>query len=372
MAASESNVVVVGAGVIGCAVAVELARGGAQVTLVDRALPGGAASGASAGMLGVGVEAHGPGPMLELLRWSRELYPAFVVELENVTGLTVGHRRNGILQVALDDAELEALELQAGWQALAGRVARLSSESVAKLEPQLAPVVGAAWHLDDQLVDPRRLVAALVRRAQMLGVRFMTGEVEGLRSSSDWSVDGVDVDGQPLLGQVVVCGGSWSSSLLGVPEVVFPVRGQMLAFEPQPNVTPDAKRPPLIGRPVFGAGGYLVPRGDVILCGSTDERVGFDSGVTDDGLAALEVRARALCPALGRVVTRTSWAGLRPGSLDGLPFIGRVRPGLWAATGHYRNGIVLAPATAALLGSLLLGGTPGRDPAPFSFARLGI
>ncbi len=369
--ASGSDIVVVGAGVIGCAVAVELARGGARVTLVERALPGAAASGASAGMLAVGVEGHGPGPMLELLRWSRDLYREFVIELENVTGLTVGHRHNGVLQVALDSTDRAAFDAAAAWQMRAGRVARLTPDAVAKLEPQLADVVGGAWHLDDQLVDPRKLVAALVRRAQLLGVRFLTGEVRTLTGSSDGEVDGVDLDGQLLSGEVVVCGGAWSAGLLGVPEVVFPVRGQMLAFEAQPGITPDDKRAPLIGRPVVGAGGYLVPRGDLILCGSTEERVGFDSGVTDEGLAAIESRARKLCPALGRVVTRTSWAGLRPGSVDGLPFIGRVRRGLWAATGHYRNGVILAPATAALLGALMLGRTPAQDPAPFSFLRLG-
>jgi len=365
-----SDFVVVGAGVIGCAVAVELARGGARVTLVDRGLPGGAASGAAAGMLGVGVEAHGPGPMLELLRWSRDLYPAYVIALENATGIAVGHRKNGILQVALDDDELVALHREAGWQERAGRMAQLGPAAIAKLEPNLAAAVGAAWYLDDQQVDPRRLVAALVRQAQLVGVTFVTGEVATLIDEGE-RVVGVEVGGETLAGQVVVCAGSWASSLLGIPELVFPVRGQMLTFDPQPGITPDAKRAPLLGRAVFGDGGYLVPRGDVILCGSTEEHVGFDDRVTDDGLAILEARARRLCPALGTVVARSSWAGLRPGSADGRPFIGPVRPGLWGAVGHFRNGVLLAPATATMLAGMALGEDVVRDPAPFAFGRIG-
>lgn len=308
------DVVVVGGGIIGLSCALELRAAGLRVSVVDRREPGHESSWAAAGILGPQSESHGPGPMLELCVESLRRYASWAPP-------DTGFRLCGTLHRALSSADAQRLERTGEWQRAAGLRAEQRGRDL--------------WLPDEGQVDNRLLVRALHERAAAAGVRIERRDVRAL--------------GELRAGHLVLTAGCWSRDLLDVP--VVPVRGQMLALAcgPPPHV-------------VFGAGGYLVPRGDRTLVGATVERAGFDRSVTAEGRAQLEQVAAAL-GVRGEVVDH--WAGLRPGSPDGLPTLG-VRDGVVVATGHFRNGILLAPITAAIVRALVLGERPPVDLRPFA------
>ncbi len=317
------DVVVVGAGIIGLASALELAEAGLRVSIVDRSEPGSEASWAAAGILGPQSESHAPGPMLDLCLRSFQLYGEWVAKLK----VDVGYERCGTLHLAFTNAEADALAALRDWQIAAGLRAELHNDARAKV---------ALWLPDEGRVDARRLVAALRAEVEKRGIKVRKTEVTRLDR----------VEGE----LAVVAAGAWSGPIAGVR--VEPVRGQLLLVDVPP--------PPSV---VFGAGGYLVPRGGRTLVGSTVERTGFDKAITREGRLQLEAIAARL-GAAGPVVDH--WAGLRPGTADGLPLLGRTEWGDIVATGHYRNGILLAPVTAAIVRALALGETPPVDLKPFA------
>lgn len=354
---------------MGCAVARVLARGGARVTVLERAVPGAEASSAAAGIIGAQGEADSPGPFLDLCLRSRSLYPAWAEALEEETDIHVGWRRSGLLHLAHDEAEGRLLARRVEQQVALGLQAEvLDRAQVLSVEPAIHPkVLGAVWFQRDGQVDPRRLVKALAISAERAGARFRTGSVVRRVVHEGGRVVGVDVDGELLRADtVVIAAGAWSGLVPGaaLPErAIKPARGQILKLE---------TRTPLLSAVVYSAAGYVVPRSDgTVLVGSTLEMVGFDKAVTVAGLGALAAIATGIAPGLGAATVIDSWAGFRPHTDDMLPLIGRTGiDGLLLATGHYRNGILLTPVTAEVIGALVLHGTSPVDLEPFSPHRL--
>jgi glycine oxidase len=365
----KAEVVVIGAGVQGCAVAWRLAQAGRDVLVLERAIPGAEASSAAGGILSPGVEALEPGPFYALGRASLARYPAFVAELEQVTGVALGYRGGGTLEVALDDQHARLLAGRAAKIHSAGLpVTVLDDAEVRRLEPGLSPEArGALWFEDEASLDPRQLGRALAIAAARAGARFLTGQVRAIRAAFG-RVDGVEHESGPIdAPAVVLAAGSWSMQVAGhglPPGAVRPVRGQMAVLD---------TRPPLLSRVVFSGHGYLVPRPDGrVLCGSTMEEVGFEKAVTAGGLRHLLEVGLAIAPALERAPLVETWSNFRPASPDGEPILGPGPvAGLLYATGHTRNGILLCPVTADAIAACVLATPPPVDLAPFSPARLG-
>jgi glycine oxidase len=363
------DVIVVGAGLIGLGIAYELAKRGAAVTVYDRDEPARAASWAGAGMLAPFSEATPDAAMLALCRESFALYPAFVAELRERTGVDARFRRDGTLHVALDGARLAELAAHAQtFRANGGDVSMLDRNDVLAREPLLAKdLAGALLVANEAQVDNRRLGRALLAACESLGVRFERVEqvalecdvrrVRGLRTAHGFATAAT----------VINAAGAWAGELHGVPErarvPVRPVAGEMLALA----VPRDAVR-----ALVWLGHRYLVPRGDGrLLVGATVESRGFDARVTAAGMHDLLDAALAVAPALASFAVVETWAGLRPGSHDGRPYLGATALGGYVvASGHFRNGILLAPVTARLIAGLVIDGEASAL-APFAPARAG-
>jgi len=366
-----SDVAIIGGGIMGSAVALRLAQRGIGVTVIERGIPGAEASSAAAGILGPQMEAEGPGPLLELGLKSRALYPALAAELRELTGIDVGYDRSGVLAVAFDEAGEAALSSRRAWQLGRGlRVESLSGEAARAREPALSPAVRAALAFtDDAQVVARELARAFSQAAAGAGARFLTGRYVRRVLVDKGSVTGVELDGDVLpAGVVVVAAGSWSGLVEGAgvpPTVVRPARGQLVSIE---------TRPPLFRHVVSAPGGYLVPRRDgTVLAGSTVEMAGFRKEVTVGGLAAILTMARTVIPALADAPVTGSWSNFRPFTEDHLPVLGATRVrGLVLATGHFRNGILLAPITAQAIAELIATGNASIDLAPFAIERFSM
>lgn len=365
----STDVVVVGAGLQGASVALRLAQAGTRVTVLERAVPGAEASSAAGGILSPGVEAVEPGPFHALCLASLARYAAFAREVEAASGLAVGYRGGGTLEVAFDDAHAALLAARAERLGKAGLpVEVLDDAAVRALEPGLSRTArGALFFRDEASVDPRLLGRAVYIAAARAGARFLTGQVRRIVTEGGRAA-GVDHEsGRIAAGAVVLAAGSWSLLVEGhglPPGAVRPVRGQIAVLD---------TRPPLLSRVVFSGNGYVVPRADGrILCGSTMEEVGFEKAVTAGGLRHVLDVALEIAPALAAAPVVETWSNFRPASPDGEPILGAGSvPGLFYATGHSRNGILLAPITADAVAAAVLGRAAPVDLTPFSPARLG-
>ncbi len=372
---SKPGVIVVGGGVMGCAVALRLSQRGIAATVIERGIPGAEASSAAAGILGPQWEAEGPTPLFDLGLKSRALYPAFARELRELSGIDIGYASSGLLEVALpvvsgrhEDRQEAALEARRAWQAARGLKAEvLRGDDLRACEPRLGPGIRLGLLLPDEgHVNARALARALSQAAAIAGVAFVSGRYVRRVTSAGGRVTGVELDGETLgADTVVIAAGSWSSLIeCGVPaSIVRPARGQMVAIE---------MRPPLFRHVIAAFGrGYLVPRVDgTVLAGSTLEMVGFRKEVTVSGLAQILDMTRALVPELDHAPVVETWSNFRPYTEDHLPVIGRGGvDGLVLATGHHRCGILLTPITAQLVAELVAHGAPSADLAPFSAAR---
>jgi glycine oxidase len=362
------DVVVVGAGVQGSSVALRLAQAGLSVAVLERSVPGAEASSAAGGILSPGVEAVEPGPFYALCRASLARYPAFVSEVEELSGMSVGLRALGTLEVAFDDDHAKVLAARAEKILRHGLPVEVLDDAAARaLEPALSPEArGALFFPDERSLDPRPLARAVYVAASRAGARFVTGQVRGIAVEGGRAAGVAHESGRIEAGAVVLAAGSWSMRVDGhglPPGAVRPVRGQIAVLD---------TRPPLLSRVVFSGHGYVVPRADGrILCGSTMEEVGFEKAVTAEGLRHVLDVAIGVAPALARAPVVETWSSFRPASPDGEPILGPgTVPGLHYATGHGRNGILLAPVTADAVAATVLGRAPPVDLAPFSPARL--
>ncbi|HEX6420988.1 MAG TPA: glycine oxidase ThiO [Acidimicrobiales bacterium] len=382
MSAGRYDVVVVGAGVIGLASAWRLAQGGAAVAVVDPA-PGSGASGVAAGMLAPVTEARlGEEALLRLNRASWARWPAFAAEVEAASGHDVGYRDDGTLMVALDADDRAALDDLAARQRAMGLAVRpLRGREARALEPGLAPGVRAGLlAADERSVDPAALVEALVAASAAAGVTIVRAEVARIRTSpAGDQATGVLAREHPSgaetsldAGTVVLAAGARSGTVAGVPDhvrpPVRPVKGQVLTLRQPPG-------DPLVTRTVRGlvrgSGVYLVPRLDGrVVVGATSEERGWDTRPTAGGAYDLLRDALALVPGLDDAELVGVRAGLRPGSPDDLPLVGRCAvDGLVLATGHHRNGILLTPVTAEAVAALVVGGDVPAEVAACDPAR---
>ncbi|MCA1611501.1 MAG: glycine oxidase ThiO [Acidobacteria bacterium] len=360
---SRPDVLIVGGGAIGCALARELAGRGAAVTVLERAEPGSEASGAAAGLIAPRAERLPRGPLFDLAAESRRLYPGWCAELERETGLPVGWSPNGVLRCDLDGrADFSA------WldrQASAFPVEEVDRDGVQRLSRGLVSpdARGGLFFREDGSVDPRRLTRALWESAATRGVRFVLGVSARRFHVSENRCRGVETDGGVFeAGAVVDAAGAWAAfDPETAPLPVKPVRGQIVRL---------AGTPPFLPRVVQSADVYVVPRADgSVVLGSTEEDVGFRKDVTAGAVAALIDAACRLVPSLRRAQFMDAWSGLRPASRDALPILGASRlPGLFFAAGHFRNGILLAPVTAVRVADSILA-DPGESLAPFAAAR---
>jgi glycine oxidase len=366
---ASASVVVVGGGVMGCAAAYELSRRGVAVTVLERSVPGAEASSAAAGILGAQVEAHRPGPLTELGLASRKLYPALVKALEQASGIAIGYRECGVLKVAYDAPALSQLTRELSWQRKAKlSLERLTAAALAKREPALSSELGGAlWFEGDATLEPRALLAALRVSAERAGAVFRSGSFVKRIALRDGRAVGVELDDGTLVSgsHVVLAAGSWTSLLdrpsQHAPRVV-PARGQIVELKTSV---------PLLSSIVFGPDCYLVPRADGrLLIGSTLEFVGFRREVTAGAVARLLTAAIRLVPALSEAELSSSWSSFRPYTADELPLLGPSQtPGLILMSGHYRNGILLAPISATIVADCVMGRKPPLDLEPFAPER---
>ncbi|HEX2103207.1 MAG TPA: glycine oxidase ThiO [Solirubrobacteraceae bacterium] len=342
------DVIVVGGGLIGLAVAWRARARGRRVCVLERDALGHGTSNVAAGMLAPISEADaGERALLRLGLRSARRWPAFAAELEEASGLHVDYRPQGTLLVARDRDEAEWLQRELELRArFALGAERLLPSQARRLEPALAPTLRLALDVpDDHAVDPRLTVAALVRAAEHAGVVLRPGaEVTGTEPAGVRLAGGERVAAE----QVVVAAGPWSGAL-PVPEdarvPVRPVKGQSLRLR-------DPSGPGLVERVVRWDGGYLVPRSDGrYVLGATVEEQGFDTSITAGAVHDLLRDGAELVPGVLELEVEELIAGLRPGTPDNVPIIGRspAAPGLVWATGHYRNGALLAPVTADLV-----------------------
>jgi glycine oxidase len=367
----SAEVVVIGGGVIGLTVARALAqRGVRDVLLIERSSLGAEASFAAGGMLAPQTEANGRNDFFELACQSRDLYPIFAAALRGETGIDVELDTTGTLYLAFTEKDYGEIELRYEWQSQAGLdVEKLTAADVGKLEPSVAEtVLGALRFPKDIQVENRRLLNALVNSVDRLAVNI----------STETSVESIAVERGRLTGVqtsrgfvssrvVIVAAGTWSSAIehAQTPKIE-PVRGQMICFDAKPQLTTHV---------VFSPRGYLVPRQDGrLLAGSTSENAGFTKQVTAGGISSILANAHEISPSVSHLPIVDTWSGLRPRAADGLPVLGPCVEidGLFYATGHYRNGILLAPVTGELIAEAVVTGHVSSLLAAFSPNRFNL
>jgi glycine oxidase len=359
----STDVAVIGGGLIGCAIAFELACLGIQVTILEQSLPAREASWAGAGMLSpLGHRSH-PASLEALMRASRAAYPALLERILENTDVAVPFGAPGKIEVAFarsEEVQLERVEKEAGVHAL-------SREDALRMEPALSPAITTANHFpEDAFVDNRMLGKALWHAAAHRGVVFRLGAPALSLTTSNQRVTSIQLAGSRISAPVVViAAGAWSARIEGLPRPlpIEPVRGQMIAL----HWLPQRIRSILESERC-----YLIPRaGGRVLVGATIERVGFDPRTTTAGIHSLLAGAIELVPAIAEAEVAEHWTGFRPGTPDDLPVLGPDPEieGLLYATGHYRNGILLAPITSTLIAELVEGRKPSLALVDFRVDR---
>jgi glycine oxidase len=350
------DVIVIGGGIIGLSLSIELRKKGARVLVVERGEPGREASSAAGGML-VDCLLETPAALQPLATASASMYPEFVYELEMESGGKLDLRDQGtILFHSPEDTSHLAMEC----------ALRLPAP-LAEFEPALADVDGPAFYLRERSVDPRALAPAALKAAKRRGVDVSSGEEVVAVDLSDGRAGGVTTRKTSYLApKVVNCAGAWSGQIAPYAFPTRPVKGQMLCLVPSThNLLKHVIRSPEV---------YLIPRSDGrIIVGTTVEEVGFDKRTDVATIQRLHATAVALVPELRNAKILEDWAGLRPGTPDGLPILGATStPGYYVATGHFRDGILLAPVTAQVMTEVIEGKNSKHDLAVFSPARFSL
>jgi glycine oxidase len=357
------SVIVVGAGIVGCTVAYELARSGARVHVLEPRKPGQGATRASAGILAPFIEGHGSKLLRDLGKRSLDLYEPFISRLREDSGHTLIYTRNGTFELAFSNEDVSRLRELSEWlgtQQIASRW--IEPDAFAEFEPQAAPsALGALLIPTHGFVGVTSLTLAAAAAAENFGARFSvaTGAIRILPSangrvavhvSSAPSAAASSAPSAADADRVVLAAGSWSSQITvdGADTVpVKPIRGQLLQLQAAPGS---------IQRVIWGPDGYLVPWPDgSVLVGSTVEDVGFDEAHTPEAVERLRAAAAALIPSLAGAEMSSVRTGLRPKGPDDVPILGKskVVPGLIYATAHYRNGVLFTPLTVELVRDLV-------------------
>ena len=377
MRGSKESVAIIGGGIIGLGIGWQLAKSGCSVTIFERDRAGRAASWAAAGMLAPISEVHfEERELLELGSISLRLYPEWVRELEVDSQMCVGYRREGTLIVGVDRDDAGLLQHFYDSQRLLGLKAKwLTGAEARDIEPLLSPQISAAISCpDDHQVDNRLMVSALIAAFRKAGgtlcentpitkIEMQKGRARGVRIKD--RLHEADV--------IVLAAGCWSADIEGLPDPIAPpvrpVKGQMLALQMESGIAPQKViRTP---RAKYNTNAYLVPKANGrLILGATSEEMGFDTQLTAGGLLELLRSAWEAMPGIYDLPVLETWAGLRPGSRDNAPILGRTCvENLIMATGHYRNGILLTPVTAREISSLILTGVPTEVIAPFPLSR---
>lgn len=337
------DVIIAGAGIIGISLALELRQRGADVLVLERGEPGRESSSAAAGMLAA-ADLETPPELRPLALQSARMFPEFVRRIENLSGMQVDFRQHGSIALLADPEAPPSHR-------------KLTPEELQRLEPSLQPQSYSVFFLQEDSVDPDLLMQAALTAAEKAGVEIRSHAAVGQMQSRASHVE-VVAGGEPLHGRKAVnCCGAWS----GLP--VKPRKGQMLYLQPpKSGVLTHVFRAPEI---------YLIPRSSgKILVGATVEDVGFNKTVEPETIHHLHKAAAKFIPELASANVIASWAGLRPGTPDDLPVLGETSsPGAFIASGHFRNGILLAPITAKVMADLLEEKTLQLDISAFAFSR---
>lgn len=352
---------VVGGGVIGMMTALQLADAGHCVTLLERGQCGREASWAGGGIVSPLYPWRYSMPISQLSRWSEGFYPELSLRLLEETGIDPEYRQKGLLYLRVEDAD-KALD----WARSVGKpLERVGADFLYSKEPNATPGFDSALWMPTlgSIRNPRLSQALRARLAAMPRVALHEGvKAERLLVEGNRVIGAESRGARYLAAEVIVCGGAWAGQLLqsmGVEIPVRPVKGQMILFKAPIG---------LIKRVVLMDGRYVIPRNDGrILAGSTLEEAGFNQQVDGTARESLLASAIRIIPKLADYPIEHHWAGLRPGSPEGIPFIGAVPgfDGLHVNAGHYRNGLVLAPASTRVLVDQLLGREPIVDPLPY-------
>jgi glycine oxidase len=348
------DVIIIGGGIIGLSLALALRRRGATVLVVERGEPGRESSHAAGGML-VDSGAETPAALQSLATASARMYPEFAHELQLESGMNVDLRNQGTIVFPSSEHVHEGPALPA---------TSLSPASLAELEPALAESTRPAFYLKERSVDPRALTIAAWKAAKHRGVDFSSGDEVTSVTLVDGHAAGVKTINTAFhAAKVVNCAGAWSGQIGPHPFPTRPVKGQMLCL-----LTPSRA---LLKHVIRSPEAYLIPRSDGrLLVGATVEEAGFDKRTDIATIQRLHRAALDLVPALRNGKILEDWAGLRPGTPDALPILGQTAtPGYYVATGHFRDGILLAPITAEVMAAVIEGRTPEYDLTPFSPAR---
>ena len=350
------DAIVVGAGVIGLSLARRLRQEGLRVLVIDKGEPGREASYAAGGMI-----AHCDPHLSDVLRpmalASAGMYPEFVRELQDESGESSDLRDQGTLAFFAENE-----------RPIGEGIRSLAADEIPKLESGIA-LRAPAYFLPERSVDPRALCSALVKAAKHRGVDFVTGAAVTEVEVHDGRTAGVKTAHLTYpAGVVVNCAGAWASQIQPLGPPTHPAKGQMVCVIPAPEETSQA---PPIRHVVRTPDIYIIPRRDRrILLGATIEDAGFDKRTDAETIEKLYRAAATVVPKIAGMRIHDAWAGLRPASPDGLPILGETSlPGYFAATGHYRDGIMLAPITAEVITSLIVGRGCSFDVAPFSPLR---
>ena len=350
------DVIVIGGGIIGLSLAISLRKRGTCILVVERGEPGREASHAAGGML-VDCLHETPAALQPLAAASAQMYPEFAHELEVESGMKVDLRDHGTILIS---PQAHALHAQL-------KTAPLSSFDVQRLEPVLEghdAVENHAFYLKERSVDPRALTAAALRTAKNRGVDFSSGDPVTAVNISDGAVSGVTTTKTSFFaGKVVNCAGAWSGQIAPFALPTRPVKGQMLCLA-MPSRT-------LLKHVIRSPKAYLIPRSDGrLLVGATVEEAGFDKRTDPATMQSFHHAALQLVPQLRDAKILEDWAGLRPGTPDALPILGAtVNAGYYVATGHFRDGILLAPITAHVLSAVIAGCAQEYDLTAFSPQR---
>jgi glycine oxidase len=346
------DVIIIGGGIIGLTLSRELRKQGASVLVVERGEPGREASYAAGGMLASCGE-ESPPLLQPLATASAEIYPEFAHELEDESGLNVDLRSNGSLLFPAPGHTADQIFGAAPLPA-----------PLAELEPALPPSGRTALFFRERSVCPRALTQAALKAAKHRGVDISSGTTVRSVDLSAGRVIGVTTDKTAYsAAKVVNCAGAWAGHIAPYPFPTRPVKGQMVCFAmPKRELLRHVLRSPEI---------YLIPRTDGrLLAGATVENAGFDKRTVPETIQRLRRAAIAMLPALEEARVLEDWAGLRPGTPDNLPILGETPiPGYYVATGHFRDGILLAPATARAMAQVIAGRNPEYNLTPFSVER---